>query len=315
MLTKSFASPTAVKNNGGIPLAVGCVLLALFSGCATFRSGGAPAPSASYGQDLTSLQTIEGDDAKLETFSKNRTKDQRNAYISANLNLINLRYSQFLQDSSAQRQAINTIVDFIELSLGVAGTGFTSASTKTMLAASAATVSGTKTTIDKNYFYQKTEAALISAMNAARKQALVPILTGMKQDLDQYGIGNAVTDLHQYYFAGTFLGALEGVQQTSAKAESDAKAEIRSVQAATAQQTIDKTALTAAIGKIDASKAADAVLALTALRDMRSTFKDAAIPLPTDIAGIKDQLQDVVRHCSVEQLPAVHSEFTKQKLL
>ena len=304
---------TMIRNLFGAATLLG---LALLSGCATFRSGGAPPPTATYGDDLKGLEAIEGKDAQLATFQQNPTDTQRNAYIAANLHLIDLRYAKFLQDSSAQRQAIDTVTDFIQMSLGVAGTGFTSPTAKTVLAAGTATVAGTKTTIDKNYYYQKTEAALIASMNAARKQALVPLLKGMKLSLADYGIGQAVVDLHQYYYAGTFLGALESVQLTAAQSEASANTEIGFVHAATTTQIADKAALTVVVGRLDAGHAANAVLAITALRDMRSDkYKSSPIPGIADLDEIKAQLQDIVRQTTPEQLPAVTAEFKKEGLL
>lgn len=294
----------------------GALGLALLSGCTTFRSGGAPPPTATYGDDLKGLEAIEGKDAMLATFQQNPTEAQRNAYIAANLHLIDLRFSKFLQDSSAQRQAIDTVTDFIQMSLGVAGTGFTSSTAKTVLAAGTATVAGTKTTIDKNYYYQKTESALIASMNAARKQALIPLLKGLKSRLADYGIGQAVVDLHQYYYAGTFLGALEAVQLNAAQSETSANAEIGFVHAATSAQIADKAALTAAIGRLDAAHAANGALAIVALQDMRSEkYKSSPIPAATDLKQIIDQLQDIVRHTAPEQLQAVSDEFKKEGLL
>jgi len=62
----------------------------------------------------------------------------------------------------------------VNLATAVTGT----AATKAALAAIATALSSTRTSLDKNFYDQETASALITAMNAQRKTALVPILAG-----------------------------------------------------------------------------------------------------------------------------------------
>jgi len=49
-----------------------------------------------------------------------------------------------------------------------------------------------------------TELLLFLAMEAGRKETLIKIREGLIQDDNEYPIAAALTDLEQYYSAGTF---------------------------------------------------------------------------------------------------------------
>ena len=59
-------------------------------------------------------------------------------------------------------------------------------------------------------------------MNAERKEALIPIVRGIGKSLDDYPFARALSDLHIYYQAGTFIGALQAIQKDSGVKEEKA---------------------------------------------------------------------------------------------
>ena len=72
----------------------------------------------------------------------------------------------------------------------------------------------------------ETVPVLITAMNAARKEALLPILKGNGKTLAEYPFTEALSNLHLYYQAGTFIGALQEIQKDAGAKEITADLDI-----------------------------------------------------------------------------------------
>ena len=66
-------------------------------------------------------------------------------------------------------------------------------------------------------------------MNAQRKMALVPILIGMTNNTDTYPLTQALSDIDAYYFAGTFIGALQAIQADAGAKEKQAEVTITQI--------------------------------------------------------------------------------------
>jgi hypothetical protein len=161
-----------------------------------------------------------------DTVSETTRKRKRNEIISDQLALVNLNYNQFVAQFSVTKESLDFGTEVTQLGLNLATTAVGSAGTKTVLAAIASGVTGTKLAIDKNFFFEKTVPVLITTMNAQRKVALVPILAGMTNTTDAYPLAQALTDLDSYYFAGTFVGALQAIQADAGAKEQRAEFKI-----------------------------------------------------------------------------------------
>jgi hypothetical protein len=215
---------------------IGLALLVVLqtAGCASFRSAGAPPPSYDVDEDLKQLAEHFKPATSVENFYNNPTKNKRDEVISARLVMINLEYLKWLRTITADKQLLDTATDVLVMSVNLAATATTGATAKTILSAVAAGVTGTKTSIDKNYYYEKTLPAIVAAMNAQRKQVLVRILEGMKQDkLEDYTFEVALADVYEYYQAGSFMGAIMAIQADSGAKESKADEEIKSIRTVT----------------------------------------------------------------------------------
>jgi len=141
-----------------------------------------------------------------------RKRDARDKLVSARLALIDLNYDDFVSQFSFEKQTLDSVSDITELGLNLATTAVGGASAKTVLGAVSAGVTGSKIAVDKNFFYEKTTPVLVTTMNAARKTVLIAIVTGMKQTVADYPLTQGLSDLDAYYFAGTFVGALQSIQ-------------------------------------------------------------------------------------------------------
>src|ERR1043166_3592052 len=277
-----------------VRLFVRTVLLAAFlactAGCSSLRSGGAPEPSFSVEKDLAELASHFEQASSISNFYHQPSKEERNKFVAGRLVLMNIRYIQFVRKSTAEKQLLDSAVDILTLSLNLAGASTGSATTKTILAAIEAGLTGSKATYDKNYMFEKTIPALIAAMNAQRKEALLPLLEGMKRELADYPFEQAVTDLHQYYFAGTFLGAIQAIQSDAGEKERSAQKKIVTLSALSDSDVVIKLSLTKAIGALseeDFSKVKAALKVLAPTQEATATFE----------AG-KEALQDHVRQAT-----------------
>lgn len=151
----------------------------------------------------------------------------RDRIVAGRIALIDLNYDQFVSQATANKQFWDTAVDIALLGASLAGTAAGGEGAKTVLSAAAAGLAGSKTAIDKNFFYEQTVPILVAAMNAQRKVALIPLMEGTTRDVHQYPLTRALSDLNNYYFAGTFLGALQAIQVDAGAKERAADIRLR----------------------------------------------------------------------------------------
>lgn len=204
----------------GLSLALLCQTL----GCASLRDSGAPPPSYDVDQDLRQLAEHFKPATAIESYYAlhDPTPKDRNTVISARLVMINLEYLKWLRTVTADKQLLDTATDVLNLSLNLAATVAGGETAKTALSAVAAGITGSKTSIDKHYFYEKTMPAIVATMNAQRKVVLTHILDGVNRSLEDYPFEQALTDVYEYYQAGTFTGAITTIQANAGSEEKKA---------------------------------------------------------------------------------------------
>lgn len=139
---------------------------------------------------------------------------------------MNIQYIKFIRKFAVEKAQLDTAADILVIGLDLAGTLVGGASTKAILAAISGGTSASRISINKNFFHEKTVPVLITAMNAQRKEALIPIFQGIGRSLDDYPFARALSDLHVYYQAGTFIGALQAIQKDSGAKEKQADSDL-----------------------------------------------------------------------------------------
>jgi hypothetical protein len=282
----------------------------LIAGCSAIRYGGAPEPSFDVDKDLEQLAKQFEPAASISEFYKvqDSEKDEikvenaRNKFITGRITMMNIRYIQFVRSLTSEKELLDTAVALLTLGLNIAGASVAASSTKTVLAAISAGVIGSKEAIEKNYFFDKTIPALVSQMNAERKKALVPLLIGSKHTMADYPFAYAVTDLNDYYFAGTFAGAIQGIQVDAAAKEQQQDAIIATLTPITKEGVIKKQTLTEsinALGEKDLPKITNAIKALSVNKTKIIPLYDKDEKLDPFNAA-KNQLQGYVRGAKSE---------------
>jgi len=204
--------------------------------CSTLQQVEGPPPSSDMDKDIADLEAHYGASSIGAYYAAHdpnlhpgnpETADTRNEFITGRLTLINLRYLRYVEQFPLDTATFNTILDITKLGLDIAGTATGASGTKTVLAAIASGVTGSRLSIDKNFLDEKTAGALVSTMNAQRKAALIPILKGMQtKNLADYPLANAIVDLDNYYYVGTLPGALNTIQADAGVKDAQKQGEI-----------------------------------------------------------------------------------------
>lgn len=195
------------KCNGAIAL----LLLSISaSGCVTISSGPTPIfdSSKTFNKETTDYYAIvPGGTA---------SKQQRNDFISARMYAIDLEYSDYYARLLKERQLGGSALDASLLGLTAATTIVHGEAVKTTLGAISTAVAGAKTDIDQDVYMAQTLQILMTAMDAQRLAIRNRIDGNMKKlDPADYTSWRALTDLDDYYRAGTLAGALTYLASTT----------------------------------------------------------------------------------------------------
>lgn len=199
-------------------------LLATLAGCASFQ--GAPDRPES-GPRLAEIDKDYADalTAYHQASSSNAQMAVRNAFIDGRVALIDRRYAAFRAELYAQRVGSAVGVDIATIGLNIAGVLSSGESAKTAANALAGGLVGSKASIDKNVYFDRTLPALLAQMEAERNTVRLRMLAGLAELPERYPLMQAAADLEAYYAAGTLAGAVAAVtQEAGASAQRSAKA-------------------------------------------------------------------------------------------
>lgn len=279
------------------------LLLGLFftfclTGCATVINGGAPEPAFNFDKDLKDLETLFAPAANIAKISANPTQTERNGFIDGRLALYNIRYVRFVRDLGVDKQHLDAATDALLLGINLSSAATAAVRAKTNLALVAAGVTGGKITIDKHFYFDKTIPALVSTMNAQRKQILADILKGRGQDIIDYPLTRALDDLSTYEQAGTLIGAIGTMQADAAVKERAADQIIRELELPTPDQSTEKKKLGAAL----VSLRTESVENLKKINEILTSRKGITVDIK-DFKEAKRTISQEFLHDSLLNLP------------
>jgi hypothetical protein len=167
--------------------------------------------STIFSQDWSLLAT---DDAK---------QSGRNDFITARMYSVDRAYNDYERNILTEARKSGFGSTFLALVLTTTGTAVASKGAKTALAAAATGVIGGKQAFDKEILLDRTIQVLQSQMRASRAATKVRILSRLDQPYRRYTIGLAMSDLEDYYQAGTLSGALVAASESAAAATATAQ--------------------------------------------------------------------------------------------
>jgi len=205
---------------------VGLLSLLLLGACSTI-SGAPPR--------LTSVDVLTAEDPDykraLDRFYR-QTSDTgrqrvRNQFVETRIAIIDHEYLKFRQSLYEGRVSTDLAADLGLLSLNALGAAVSSASAKTTYAALSAALVGSKTSIDKNVYFDRTVVALLSQMETLRNNKKVDLFRGLTLSITNYPLSYAKAETDEYYLAGTIARAIQGVNATTAVAAAKSENSLR----------------------------------------------------------------------------------------
>ena len=137
----------------------------------------------------------------------------RNQLVAARKYAIDLRFSQFEENLFRETRESGFGATLATLGLTTAG-AFASGGTSQVLSGISAFIIGGRQAFEKEVLAERTLIAIHTAMRANRTRVSVRIRMGLRESIDQYPLAIALSDLNDYYDAGTILGALVGITES-----------------------------------------------------------------------------------------------------
>ena len=198
--------------------------IALLGGCAAFS--GYPERPLDLASDFSQLKDSIAATKMTDCFEK--TGDEavtcRNRFISARMYATDIRFSEFEEKLFRQTRESGFTATLATLGLTSAA-AFSSGGATQVFSGIAAFIIGGREAFQKEVLAERTVIAIHTAMRARRSQVRLRLLDGLRQPIDRYPLALALTNVNEYYDAGTILGALIGITETvGAQAkEADAK--------------------------------------------------------------------------------------------
>ena len=200
--------------------------IAIISGCSTFRFVPAPPPIykanytlEDYNNDLSVYKPM-GTSVDVRTYYRNKIVFLTKMEIDKN-------YAAFRNSFFGERAATETLLDIAQIGLTSAATLAAGETIKTVLAAVATGVSGSRLSFNKNFFKEKSPDLLISRMDALRVEKWSQIhLQLMNSTDDTYSLYEAEGDLFAYYQAGSLQTAFQNIIAESGATQMNAEKDI-----------------------------------------------------------------------------------------
>lgn len=236
-------------------LAIGVFLLAglLLSGCKTIEGG--PDRIYSVSEEVVAARaTIEALSARY--YEGGATENIRNEIISRRMYIIDVEYSDYEESLTRERQEVGFITSTTAQGLNVAGALFTPAQTVRILSGLAGGVGSIRGYYDSEIVVAKTIQIAQGQMRLLRDQVGDKIKKAMSQPLSDYPLSLAMSDLEDYYRAGTLAAGLikaagdSGSGANSAAAAKQNTISVKFAADAATQDPINKYLLaTGAVGR------------------------------------------------------------------
>ena len=150
----------------------------------------------------------------------------RNRFLFDVMAEIDLRYDRWEARFSNSRATGETIADAATLGLTAATAVVGTAGIKDLLAAAGTAASGTRLSVEKNFFNEQSTTALFTQMRASRGVIEAEIITRSAAPVTEYSIEQAWRDIIRYANAGTVQTALVQISASATAQNNKAQASV-----------------------------------------------------------------------------------------
>lgn len=206
--------------------AMALVLTIELAACSSFR--GAPPPPIDAPTEVSGLASLHN--ANAIKICLDEAVDQQNCrdkIVQARMVTIDAQYREFRQWFYGEAHWGGFGATVVSLALtGTASLSGIPQSTARALSAIATGVTGTRAAYDKEVLADRAANAIETSMDAARAAVAVRIRSGLTQPPNKYPIAAALSDLEDYYSAGTLLGAFTNISTLTGVQAADANQQL-----------------------------------------------------------------------------------------
>lgn len=178
-------------------------------GCAPFTGYATdPASDSSLPPDLQAGfgQTLK--DNYVDASDATTRRAIRDKIIYRQLSAYDLEFENFERSLTGNENIFSIVTDTTVLGVGAAGTIVGGETAKSALAAVTTFLTGTRTAVDKDLFYQSTLPALKAQMEAKRLESRAPIIEGLGMSDADYPLQKALVDLGNLRIAASLSNAV-----------------------------------------------------------------------------------------------------------
>lgn len=209
-----------------------CMLvIAGLTGCSAALDG-FPSRSTIPAEDLKELKVYLGVEKVNEYVAEKDPKERltlRNEIVNARIHAIDVHFGQFEEALHQQGIGIGIGTDWVVLALTGATATIGGESAKAALGAASTGILGAKSSFDKHALFEKSVPAVMAQMIASRKEVLLTLRTGLQQEDSAYSLFQALSDLEDYYRAGTIPGSLVGIAKDAGEKAAIAEEKLQQV--------------------------------------------------------------------------------------
>jgi hypothetical protein len=174
-------------------------------------------------EETQALQTgVKADFAYYNSLSPAGQKNYRNNFITARMYLIDVAYDQY--ELSITRSAQDESFATAAANIGLTGAAalIPAAQTKSILSGIAGGITGVDSLYSQKILLSQTIQNLEGQMRASRATEAAAIYTKMKSSSSDYTLGQAFSDIENYYAQGTITSALVALSKTVSTAQNNA---------------------------------------------------------------------------------------------
>jgi hypothetical protein len=205
-----------------VVLAAGPVL----GGCSSVKGGPERLYAVAEETTLIRDQLRRIDLAEFSALAEAGRMRYRNDWIAARMYAIDIQYTSYEAALTQERQNVGFGAAATTLGLTAASGLVAPVATKDLLTALAGFVTGARAAYDDNILLAHSMQWVQSQMRTQRTLVAERIFRGLKRSTADYSLAQALSDLEDYYRAGTFTGGLIATSETLG-AEAKNAAEVR----------------------------------------------------------------------------------------
>jgi hypothetical protein len=204
------------------------LIAALAAGCTSFS--GRPPPPTDLDSEIAALGTLQNGNTIQQCLVLPVPQEQtcRDSIVQARMIVIDAQYTQFRHTFYGEARWGSFAATVAVLGLTGAAS-LTPVGTAHILGAVAAGVTGAKAAYEREVLIDRTANAIETSMDAGRGLVAVRIRKGLQQSAKDYPLAAALSDLADYYNAGTLLGALVNITQNAGVQAQTAAQELKTV--------------------------------------------------------------------------------------